>query len=155
MNQPRPPRSVNAPTTTAKPGVPHSQSAPSQGEIINRLDGQRGWLNELDSSLKKRSIIALVLTCLAIGAGAAAIYISLSKNSDSDRIDALETRIENLEAAAAGTGTSEGILPEDEGLVPGSGTTEPEAEVILPETVVPGETGGAEEATTAPVPPTP
>lgn len=86
-------------------------------DLATRLDGQRGWLNELDRSLKKRSIIALVLTCLAVGAGAAAIYISVTKNSDADRIDALETRIEALEAA----GAASGIAPST--TVPETGTT--------------------------------
>ena len=146
MNRPRPPRPVKPTSTTGKPGVTPSQSSPSQGEIVNRLDGQRGWLNELDSSLKKRSIIALVLTCLAIGAGAAAIYISLTKNSDGDRIDALETRIENLEAAAGVAAGEETTLPESEEVLPETGVT-------LPETVVPGETTVPEETSpSVPVP---
>lgn len=131
MNQARPPQPGKAPAGTGPGLTPGSQSKPSQGEIANRLDGQRGWLNELDTSLKKRSIIALVLTCLAIGAGAAAIYISVTKNSDGDRIDALETRIENLEAAAGVAAESGSTLPDDEAILPDTGVT-------LPETVVPG-----------------
>jgi len=131
MNQPRPPQSGRIPTVPASGSPPSGSSNPSQGEIVNRLDGQRGWLNELDNSLRKRSIIALVLTCLAIGAGAAAIYISLTKNSDGDRIDALETRIENLEAAAGIATDPDGLPSEQEAVVPETGVT-------LPETVVPG-----------------
>lgn len=133
------------PSGPATTGPAQAKSPPSQGEIVNRLDGQRGWLNELDTSLKKRSIVVLVLTCLAIGAGAAAIYISLTKNSDSDRIDALETRIENLEAAA-GTAAEEGVVIPEEELLPDTGVT-------LPETVVPGET--TEPDATTPAIPTP
>ncbi|MGK2931613.1 MAG: hypothetical protein ACSLFD_02345, partial [Solirubrobacterales bacterium] len=90
-------------------------------DLATRLDGQRGWLNELDRSLKKRSIIALVLTCLAVGAGAAAIYISVTKNSDSDRINALETRIEAIEAATGAT--TGGVVPPATDTIPDTGVT--------------------------------
>jgi hypothetical protein len=93
-------------------------------DVTRRLDGLRGWLAEIDRSLRRRSIIALVLTALAIGAGAAAIYISLTKNAESDRIDALETRIESLEAAAAGVATPEATTDESAGpALDESGTT--------------------------------
>ena len=91
-------------------------AAPQAGsqDVTRRLDGLRGWLAEIDRSLRRRSVIALVLTALAIGAGAAAIYISLTKNADTERIDALETRIENLEAAAAGVAdTGEAVTTPD------------------------------------------
>jgi hypothetical protein len=91
-------------------------------------------------------LIALVLTCLAIGAGAAAIYISLTKNSDGDRIDALETRIENLEAAA-------GIATDPDGLPAEEAAVVPETGVTLPETVVPG--AGTESEATEPTPSVP
>ncbi|MFZ9669227.1 MAG: hypothetical protein ACO3CR_05160 [Solirubrobacterales bacterium] len=83
-------------------GVAQGASRPAPQDVTRRLDGLRGWLAEIDRSLRRRSVVVLVLTALAIGAGAAAIYISLTKNAETDRIDALETRIENLEAAAAG-----------------------------------------------------
>lgn len=113
------------------PGVP-PRTTGSQGRIpaaqqrqpidlATRLDGQRGWLAQLDRSLKKRSIIALILTCLAVGVGAAALYVSLTKNADSDRIDALQTRIEALEGAAG---------------IPSGGTTVPETTPVVPETGV-------------------
>jgi hypothetical protein len=108
-------------------------------DVATRLDGQRGWLAQLERSLKKRSIIALVLTCLAVGVGAAALYISLTKNADSDRIDALQSRIEALETAAGVTPTdtstdtdSDATVPEvgvttpDTGVTPSDGTTLPE-----------------------------
>ena len=88
-------------------------------DLATRLDGQRGWLNEIDRSLKKRSIIALLLTCLAVGVGAAALYISITKNSDSERISALETRIEALEAASNPTGITDPTT-----VLPGTGTTD-------------------------------
>ena len=111
--------------------MPVAAAPRPQADLATRLDGQRGWLNELDRSLRKRSIIALVLTCLAVGAGAAAIYISVTKNSDADRISALETRIEALEAA----GAANGIAPST--TVPETGTADPG---LLPDTGTTGET---------------
>jgi len=110
-------------------------------DLATRLDGQRGWLAQIDESLKKRSIIALVLTCLAVGVGAAALYISLTKNADGDRIDALQSRVESLEAAAGippdGTDV---IAPETtvpETTIPDTGTTLPDTGTTLPETTLP------------------
>jgi hypothetical protein len=117
---------------TATPPNRPGQGGPPPGpqDVTRRLDGLRGWLAEIDRSLRRRSILALVLTALAIGAGAAAIYISLTKNAESDRIDALETRIENLEAAA-GVATADETVPDDQadtggGIVPE--TTSPETD---------------------------
>ncbi len=111
------------------PGAPGQQRQPA--DLATRLDGQRGWLNELDRSLKKRSIIALVLTCLAVGVGAAAMYIAITKNSDADRITALESRISALEAATGATTLDPGAVP------PPSGTTLPDTGSV-PETILPG-----------------
>ena len=155
MNQPRPPQPGKAPVGSGPVRAQGTPTTLSQGEIANRLDGQRGWLNELDTSLKRRSIIALVLTCLAIGAGAAAIYISLTKNSDSDRIDALETRIENLEAAAGIAAGADSTLPGEGTSVPETGATGPETGVTLPDTIVPGGTSTGEPDAAQPVPTTP
>ena len=102
---------------------------PPAADLSTRLDGQRGWINELDESLKKRSIIALVLTCLAVGVGAAAIYISVSKNADADRITALEARIAALEAATGTSATGDTTTPEV-GVPPASGTTTDSGAVI-------------------------
>ncbi|MDQ2621596.1 MAG: hypothetical protein M3Y45_00990 [Actinomycetota bacterium] len=119
--------------------VPGRQPAAQQRQpvdIATRLDGQRGWLNELEQSLRKRSIIALVLTCLAVGVGAAALYISITKNADGDRIDALESRITALEAATGGTaGTVPGTdstVPPTDGTLPDTGTTLPDDTTIPP-----------------------
>ena len=110
-------------------GVAQGASRPASQDVTRRLDGLRGWLAEIDRSLRRRSVVALVLTALAIGAGAAAIYISLTKNADSDRIDALETRIEKLEAAAAGVAETDTATegPQPATPVPeGTGSTDPE-----------------------------
>lgn len=115
-------------------------------DLATRLDGQRGWLAQLDRSLKKRSIIALVLTCLAVGVGAAALYVSLTKNADSDRIDALQTRVKALETAAGipseGTDTT---VPGTDSLIPDSGVTTPDTGITSPDgTTIPptGSTDG-------------
>lgn len=109
-------------------------------DLATRLDGQRGWLKELDEALKKRSIIALVLTCLAVGVGAAALYISITKNADGDRITALEQRISALETATGGgpsaTGTTTGEVPPTGVTPPDTGTT-PGSSGITPGTVPP------------------
>lgn len=115
------------PQTGAQGRIPASQQR-QPVDLATRLDGQRGWLAKLEESLKKRSIIALVLTCLAVGVGAAAIYISLTKNADGDRIDALQTRIEALESAAG--------IPPPVAETPETGTTLPEVGEPLPETGV-------------------
>lgn len=147
-----PPRTPSAPYRagqTPPPRVPSGASQRPPADVNTRLDGQRGWLNELEESLKKRSIIALVLTCLAVGAGAAAIYISVTKNSDADRITALETRIAALEAATGattdpGTTTDPGVTP-DTAIPPASGTTSDSG--IPPASGATGESGAAAPTT--------
>jgi hypothetical protein len=122
--------------------VPVAPQPRPETDLATRLDGQRGWLNELDRSLKKRSIIALVLTCLAVGVGAAALYISITKNSDADRIDALEARIELIEAAAATSGIAPTTSPET--TLPETGVTDSTG--VVPESGTTGETGTTDES---------
>lgn len=115
------------------PSGPQSRAvpvAPKTGpqDVTRRLDGLRGWVAEIDRSLRRRSVIVLVLTALAIGAGAAAIYISLAKNADSERIDALETRIGNLEAAAAGVSGTDPTIDETTEPPPDESATTPDAD---------------------------
>ena len=124
-----PPRAVT-PRTTGSGRLPAAQQR-QPIDLATRLDGQRGWLAQLDKSLKRRTIVALVLTCLAVGVGAAALYISLTKNSDSDRIDALQTRVEALETAAGIPSTDTGST--DTGTVPETGVTLPDTGVTLPD----------------------
>jgi hypothetical protein len=133
-------------TGMPRPRVPVAPHPRPEPDLVTRLDGQRGWLNELDRSLKKRSIIALILTCLAVGVGASALYISLTKNSDADRIDALETRITAIEAAGAASGIAPMTTP---------GTPPPETGVTDPAPTVPpgGETEAPGDTGETPVPP--
>ena len=65
------------------------------------------------------------------------MYITITKNSDGDRINALETRVEALEAA---TGATTVVVPE----------------TVVPETVIPetGVTPSGVTGTTTPVIPT-
>jgi len=132
QRQPVAPRQGVPPATTGSHGRLPAAQQRQPIDIATRLDGQRGWLAQLEKSLKKRSIIALVLTCLAVGVGAAALYISLTKNSDSDRIDALQTRIEALETAAGVTSTDTSI-PETGVTLPETGATLPDTGVTLPD----------------------
>lgn len=129
QRQPVAPRGVPPRTTGSHGRLPAAQQR-QPIDLATRLDGQRGWLAQIDRSLKKRSIIALILTCLAVGAAAAAIYISLTKNSDGDRIDALQTRIEALEAAAGITSTD---ATESTTTIPGTDSLTPETGVTLPD----------------------
>ena len=118
---------------TPRPRVPVAQPPRPESDIATSLDGQRGWLNELDRSLKKRSIVALILTCLAVGVGAAALYISITRNSDAERIDALEARISAVEEASAVSGITPEATPEI--TLPESGVTG-ETSTLPPETPV-------------------
>ena len=85
---PRPGSGGGSPTT---PGLASSQPAtgaaatrkPTEGEIIERLDGIRGWLGDLDNTVRVRSRIGLVLAAIAIGAAGAAIYLSLDAKNQS------------------------------------------------------------------------
>lgn len=138
----KPPRSAR-PVTGPSPRVPVNTNPPQPVDLATRLDGQRGWLNEIDRSLKKRSIIALVLTCLAVGVGAAALYISISKNSDTERISALETRVLALEAASNPTGTTDPTT-----VLPDTGVAVPDT--VLPDTGTTDGTGGLIPAPTTP-----
>lgn len=136
QRQPVPPRGIPPRTTGSHGRLPAAQQR-QPIDLATRLDGQRGWLAQIDRSLRKRSIIALVLTCLAVGAAAAAIYIAVTKNSDGDRIDALQTRIESLEAAAGipSTDTTESTttIPGTDSLTPETGATLPDG-TTLPST---------------------
>jgi len=132
--------------------VPVAAKPRPETDLATRLDGQRGWLNELDRSLKKRSIVALILTCLAVGVSAAALYISITKNSDADRIDALETRIEVIEAAGATSGIAPTTSPDT--TVPETGVTGSSG--VVPDTGITGATGTTDSsAGVTPVPSTP
>lgn len=140
QRQPVTPRQGLPPRTTGSHGRLPAAQQRQPIDLATRLDGQRGWLAQIDNSLKKRSIIALVLTCLAVGVGAAAIYISLTKNSDGDRLDALQTRVEALEAAAG--------IPSTDSTIPDTGVTLPETGVTLPDTGVTLPEGTLPEGTT-------
>lgn len=160
MSNPARPDGTNPPspgttppiTGTPRARVPVAAKPRPETDLATRLDGQRGWLNELDRSLKKRSIVALILTCLAVGVSAAALYVSITKNSDADRIDALETRIEVIEAAGAASGIAPTISPET--TLPETGVTDPA--IVAPDAGTTGVTGTTDgSGGVTPVPTTP
>ena len=86
---PASPGGGSAPAPGATPSSPAAPAAaavtrkPTEGEIIERLDGIRGWLGDLDNTVRNRSRIGLVLAAIAIGAAGAAIYLSLDAKNQS------------------------------------------------------------------------
>lgn len=73
------------------------------------LDGLRAWIGEVERKLAMRTRVFLVLVAIAIGAGAAGVYLGL--DAQSDRVtegdlqalqNELTTRIETLEAQSTG-----------------------------------------------------
>lgn len=67
----------------ARPETATPAAKPTEGDVVERLDGIRGWLGDLDSTVGVRSRIGLVLAAIAIGAAGAAIYLSLDAKSQS------------------------------------------------------------------------
>jgi hypothetical protein len=67
-----------------RPGTPGTAAArPSERELVERLDGMRGWVGDLDHTVNVRSRIGLVLAAIAIGVGGAAIYLALDAKQQS------------------------------------------------------------------------
>src|SRR4051812_39222718 len=77
--------------TEAKPAIPTEAEAPVQ----SRLDGLRGWLAALDRRVSLRTQVGIVLLALAIGFGAAALYVAI----DARENGASEARVESLREA--------------------------------------------------------
>jgi hypothetical protein len=84
------PKRPPAPAVSAEP-------APSTGErqLRSRLDGLRGWLAELDRIVSTRTKVGLVLLALAVGFGAASLYLAL----DAREHGASKARVESLREA--------------------------------------------------------
>ena len=66
------------------------------------LDGIRGWLAELDRSLRVRTAVGLFLVAACIGAAAAAIYMALDSDDDDNAarrgsVERLNERVEGLD----------------------------------------------------------
>jgi hypothetical protein len=80
------------------------------------LDGLRAWIGEVERKLKTRTRVFLVLVAIAVGGTGAAIYLSVEAQSNevtegdvqtlqedqTTRIEALETRVDSLEATGKG-----------------------------------------------------
>ena len=74
--------------------------------MAERLDGVRGWLGDLDSTVNLRSRIGLVLAAIAIGAAGAAIYLSLdAKNQSATNSDVgtLHNQVDSLKRQLGST----------------------------------------------------
>ena len=79
------------------------------------LEGLRAWIGVVERKLAMRTRVFLVLVAIAIGGAGAGIYLGVEAQSDKSdegdvsslqeeltgRIDALETRVETLEASQA------------------------------------------------------
>ena len=81
---PRPDAPQPAPAVPGSSGRCRLPSSASRSTSPPGWMARRGWLAQIDRS-QRRSILALILTRLAVGVGAAALYISLTRNADSDR----------------------------------------------------------------------
>jgi hypothetical protein len=71
----------------------------------SELGGLRAWLAEVDRVLGLRTRIGLVLLALAIGLGAAALYLALDTRdnaADAGDVAALQKRVRALEQERAG-----------------------------------------------------
>jgi len=71
-------------TRQAGPSTPRPTVAkPGEQELVERLDGMRGWVGDLDHTVNVRSRIGLVLAAIAIGVGGAAIYLAMDAKQQS------------------------------------------------------------------------
>ena len=98
VTDPKPPQAEptvvkppQAGATEAKPAAPAEAEVPLQ----SRVDGLRGWLAALDRRVSTRTQVGIVLLALAIGFGAAALYVAI----DARENGASEARVESLREA--------------------------------------------------------
>lgn len=99
-HQPAPAPAPSGPASTrpAPPATPAAKAGAA--DIGERLDGIRGWLGDLDNTVRMRSRIGLVLAAIAIGAAGAAIYLSLDAKSQSasdTQVGDLRRQVSDLE----------------------------------------------------------
>jgi hypothetical protein len=69
------------------------------------LDGLRAWIGEVERKLGMRTRVFLVLVAIAVGGGAAGIYLALEAADESvskDEIQALQERVEAGAGAETG-----------------------------------------------------
>src|SRR5512146_1449389 len=85
------------------------------------LEGLRAWIGEVERKLAKRTRVFLVLAVIAIGIGAAAIYLAIDARESSvgeSDVQALrqqlEARIDELGASAATPPAETEAVPEQE-----------------------------------------
>jgi hypothetical protein len=79
---------------------------PAKGELVERLDGIRGWLGDLDRTVAIRSRIGLVLAAVAIGLGGAATYLALDarhQSASNSDVGALRNELDSVQGQANGT----------------------------------------------------
>lgn len=66
------------------------------------LDGLRAWIGEVERKLGMRTRVFLVLAAVAIGGGAAGIYLALEAANHSVSKDEVQTLREEVAAGTAG-----------------------------------------------------
>jgi cell division protein FtsB len=89
--KPTDPKPPQAGPTAVMPAAPAEAEVPLQ----SRVDGLRGWLAALDRRVSTRTQVGIVLLALAIGFGAAALYVAI----DARENGASEARVESLREA--------------------------------------------------------
>jgi type II secretory pathway pseudopilin PulG len=93
------------------------------------LDGLRAWIAEVERKLRMRTRVFLVLTVIAIGLGAAGIYLAIDARDNSVSKDDVRELQQQLEAQIdeAATGAPSSSLPPAEEAESAAPEAEPEA----------------------------
>ena len=88
------PTEVKPPQAGPTEAMPAAQAV-AEVPLQSRVDGLRGWLAALDRRVSTRTQVGIVLLALAIGFGAAALYVAI----DARENGASEARVESLREA--------------------------------------------------------
>jgi hypothetical protein len=94
-NQPPQPEAGKPDARPETESMPATPAVVAETPVQSRLDGLRGWLAALDRRVTIRTQVGIVLLALAIGFGAAALYVA----NDARENSASEARVESLREA--------------------------------------------------------
>jgi uncharacterized protein HemX len=93
-----------APGPGTPPAAAQAASAPQASpDPAQPVDGLRAWLAQVDRKLGIRTYVGLALAVLALAAGGAAIYLTLSLKQDAatkDNVNALRNQVSGVQASA-------------------------------------------------------
>jgi hypothetical protein len=109
------------------------------------LDGLRAWIGEVERKLAMRTRVFLVLTVIAIGVGAAGVYLAIDARDNSVSKDDVRELQQQLEAQIGETAANKAAPPVEE-----PQATLPEPETVEPEPgkkSKPGQKGAPSSAT--------